>query len=212
MRGSRECGLCRRVGQGIIPAGAGLTKCRGYCMEMSGDHPRGCGAHASSGRFLVRPPGSSPRVRGSLSNYKRAILLRGIIPAGAGLTRNNTSSLMESWDHPRGCGAHMGIGTAVLLAQGSSPRVRGSLTVHWYTNRSAGIIPAGAGLTTARPYWNWRTGDHPRGCGAHELINYELQQNKGSSPRVRGSLTLDWYYGTYKGIIPAGAGLTSLRG
>ena len=41
----------------------------------------------------------------------------------------------------------MGIGTAVLLAQGSSPRVRGSLSIATRLNPRDGIIPAGAGLT-----------------------------------------------------------------
>ena len=51
---------------GIIPAGAGLTKCQKVYDAECGDHPRGCGAHNWDDVKPVEGGGSSPRVRGSL--------------------------------------------------------------------------------------------------------------------------------------------------
>ena len=91
---------------------------------------------------------------------------------------------------------------------GSSPRVRGSLANHMLTLGDNGIIPAGAGLTARKNSSRCPTGDHPRGCGAH---NIELQSTSyfpGSSPRVRGSRRCPCHRQVRARIIPAGAGLT----
>ena len=92
---------------------------------------------------------------------------------------------------------------------GSSPRVRGS---RWCCSRRdmfTGIIPAGAGLTRYHVFARNRSGDHPRGCGAHRVTSTLRRICSGSSPRVRGSL--DEVPSKYReaGIIPAGAGLTA---
>ena len=53
-------------------------------------------------------------------------------------------------------------------------------------------------------------GDHPRGCGAHGVVHCEECSERGSSPRVRGSLSSCLIVSSLSGIIPAGAGLTIL--
>ena len=73
----------------------------------------------------------------------------GIIPAGAGLTSVTQPLGGFVWDHPRGCGAH---GPPIFLFptwRGSSPRVRGSQSRFRGFAMFLGIIPAGAGLTSA---------------------------------------------------------------
>ena len=132
---------------GIIPAGAGLTMAFVFHRVGNRDHPRGCGAHAQQGRQHHHRAGSSPRVRGSLIACGIVLILAGIIPAGAGLTRATRSAMAASGDHPRGCGAH---GVRLMYDMswpGSSPRVRGSLEITEAEKTRLGIIPAGAGLT-----------------------------------------------------------------
>ena len=152
--------------------------------------------------------GSSPRVRGSHDAILNIRLLYGIIPAGAGLTRLCSLQRHSVWDHPRGCGAHDVFLRPNRREMGSSPRVRGSHA--WYDAAPAfpGIIPAGAGLTTFLWLNQDVTRDHPRGCGAHCILNMQKSASKGSSPRVRGSPFSVWRLIGYLGIIPAGAGLT----
>ena len=91
---------------------------------------------------------------------------------------------------------------------GSSPRMRGSRG--WRNRRfvQGGIIPADAGLTLN--FWNLLSisRDHPRGCGAHEIVPLAAGGVLGSSPRMRGSpFRVGTLYLT-SGIIPADAGLT----
>ena len=60
-------------------------------------------------------------------------------------------------------------------AKGSSPRMRGSLKESNDGISNTGIIPADAGLTDDRLYMYPSGGDHPRGCGAHSLIDVSTQ-------------------------------------
>ena len=92
---------------GIIPAGAGLTPADPTVGVGRRDHPRGCGAHCADLCPRDCPQGSSPRVRGSPSGVRVAERVRGIIPAGAGLTLAAYFASSSAWDHPRGCGAHL---------------------------------------------------------------------------------------------------------
>ena len=91
--------------------------------------------------------GSSPRVRGSLDVDRIDRRLRGIIPAGAGLTALAETMSFVFRDHPRGCGAHVTKPDKNKDLWGSSPRVRGSLNLFCCLCIIWGIIPAGAGLT-----------------------------------------------------------------
>ena len=173
------------------------------------DHPRGCGAHDTKRNVTLSSKGSSPRVRGSPCVDIDDALLRGIIPAGAGLTQSISHTRRGCKDHPRGCGAHDWLRMATCRTSGSSPRVRGSRIRDGRADRRLGIIPAGAGLTAVSARTTLSTWDHPRGCGAHCSSSSSIAVCLGSSPRVRGShglwLTIDRKHG----IIPAGAGLTS---
>ena len=114
---------------GIIPAGAGLTTPSKVNPLAFRDHPRGCGAHRLIHDYFSSSEGSSPRVRGSQVGRQRFDLRTGIIPAGAGLTRQSGLQLRTRRDHPRGCGAHDFFIDATRDITGSSPRVRGSRSI-----------------------------------------------------------------------------------
>ena len=208
VRGSHE-NLCEGwTAEGIIPAGAGLTRPACSCGASPGDHPRGCGAHFSSVAPSRTSAGSSPRVRGSLYSDTPAKNAVGIIPAGAGLTYSELWVSCWCWDHPRGCGAHTTQSTRRMSRAGSSPRVRGSRLSRTRARTALGIIPAGAGLTLLSGFRQRIQRDHPRGCGAHCHSCASLLESVGSSPRVRGSQGVFKMKGYNEGIIPAGAGLT----
>ena len=132
--------------------------------------------------------GSSPRVRGSRIYSRHQADGDGIIPADAGLTHADPTKWAAYRDHPRGCGAHLilrvvirpqdhprGCGAhnyvyySYMDKQGSSPRMRGSLSSASSRYFFPGIIPAGAGLTRGQAPETQLNGDHPRGCGAHIL-------------------------------------------
>ena len=211
MRGSPRSEVGYGGADGIIPAGAGLTRAGGIFPVRQWDHPRGCGAHAATILIATMYQGSSPRVRGSPCCHSPDGRNMGIIPAGAGLTVSREADHLCRWDHPRGCGAHVKGNDTSTSVKGSSPRVRGSLVRPQTGLKLYRIIPAGAGLTRARVLEMPVRWDHPRGCGAHSRSNSQPVSITGSSPRVRGSRCFRQPSLLCRGIIPAGAGLTPRR-
>ena len=163
------------------------------------------------GETIFKKSGSSPQVRGSQNASSEQFYRVGIIPAGAGLTSIIYYIGGHVRDHPRGCGAHPVYTVGVLVELGSSPRVRGSPELEPRRRKKEGIIPAGAGLTFYHSIIFSGRWDHPRGCGAHHKMGGETMNERGSSPRVRGSLQLMRLCKLVQGIIPAGAGLTRHR-
>ena len=149
-------------------------------------------------------------MRGSPNQTSRRGSRRGIIPAHAGLTIMGTVKDGQWVDHPRACGAHSLLRSISDLTTGSSPRMRGSLSIMGVSTIPIGIIPAHAGLTSLRHALNLLRRDHPRACGAHCHGGDEGNAKQGSSPRMRGSQMMMGAGGVKRGIIPAHAGLTSL--
>ena len=147
MRGSPVRRARGRLKIGVIPADAGLTEDHEFLRWRAWGHPRRCGAHPKSKKEKESDPGSSPRMRASLSRGITCMPRSGVIPAGAGLTLT-TACLLDQWrDHPRGCGAHSNSISGSDRSLGSSPRVRGSQRAREAAQALPGIIPAGAGLT-----------------------------------------------------------------
>ena len=148
-------------------------------------------------------------MRGSRCHQFGRRLLRGIIPAHAGLTARTWDSDRCRRDHPRACGAHISSRYSVSDFLGSSPRMRGSLSLPWALLMRLGIIPAHAGLTRGSAPARACAQDHPRACGAHGAASASRDASRGSSPRMRGShqpflISIDRFW-----IIPAHAGLTT---
>ncbi len=71
------------------------------------------------------------------------------------------------------------------------------------------IIPAHAGQTTARCARQARWPDHPRACGANPAAAFMLEENAGSSPRMRGKRVFRRTQEVLGRIIPAHAGQTA---
>ncbi len=176
------------------------TTCRGSSPRMRGahvlndlvnvvqvDHPRGCGEHCNMLRCLFRIRGSSPRMRGALMARLVLICMAGIIPADAGSTVRIHRWRKNRRDHPRGCGEHRYGMLRDKLTMGSSPRMRGALTMRDGMSYLERIIPADAGSTIFIRFSTSETQDHPRGCGEHLSISTNAVPMLGSSPRMRGA-------------------------
>ena len=127
-------------------------------------------------------------MRGTQNVSLRCCSTSGIIPAYAGNTTILTTLRTFSWDHPRVCGEHLRSSTRAHIRQGSSPRMRGTLT------------------PCCRNFVRW--GDHPRVCGEHRYWRVSIGRNTGSSPRMRGTHEIRRFWYLQGGIIPAYAGNT----
>ena len=147
MRGTRNRRRGGNALRGTIPAYAGNTKCTARWSAGTRDHPRVCGEHMMSLRFIPCDPGSSPRMRGTHNVRIACAGIIGIIPAYAGNTYRMCRSYTVPRDHPRVCGEHLSDVPVVYRPTGSSPRMRGTRSTVTMVVRTIGIIPAYAGNT-----------------------------------------------------------------
>ena len=86
VRGKLATPVAFQTPNGLIPACAGKTP-RGIVTSFGlWAHPRVCGENPVSSTHSIRPPGSSPRVRGKLCGFLVCGLFFGLIPACAGKT------------------------------------------------------------------------------------------------------------------------------
>ncbi len=196
------------VEHGLIPAGAGSTRCGRSGARSLQAHPRRCGEHQQVATVHAGCRGSSPQVRGAPGGLRALPLAVRLIPAGAGSTWSSGSGHSSGAAHPRRCGEHGGALGLPLFGPGSSPQVRGAPPDGCRGSASRGLIPAGAGSTgrTSRP--GRRTRAHPRRCGEHRLHRATGWVPWGSSPQVRGALARKAPRRIGTGLIPAGAGST----
>ena len=89
------------------------------------------------------------------------------IPASAGNTVTGYLSAFFSAVHPRVCGEHVALVKAIFKLDGSSPRLRGTLTGGAGFIGSHRFIPASAGNTDYLKSIRLRSPVHPRVCGEH---------------------------------------------
>ena len=208
VRGAHRSESLRARTPGIIPACAGSTCGLRFCISSTSgssphvrgargdhsnrrvvvrDHPRMCGEHHVVLKSLSPLMGSSPHVRGAL--LKRLGLLHGvgIIPACAGSTRGPSRTRRAPRDHPRMCGEHYSVYLTCASYTRSSPHVRGALNEVKPRDLVQGIIPACAGSTWHPTLRVPARRDHPRMCGEHLIDAIHANQERGSSPHVRGA-------------------------
>ena len=211
MRGTRAAWTMPATSPGIIPAYAGNTFIADVMHAGHGDHPRVCGEHMYWAYTRLPSVGSSPRMRGTLVPHEVRPGAVGIIPAYAGNTQWIPSRRIPNRDHPRVCGEHWYTVRLVSLFRGSSPRMRGTPNPINLNVNTFGIIPAYAGNTDRTRSKCSEYRDHPRVCGEHPYFAITRDDNKGSSPRMRGTQNPQSALFRRNGIIPAYAGNTHSR-
>ena len=150
-------------------------------------------------------------MRGALTGAHISRCRRGIIPACAGSTWKYVCANTVARDHPRMCGEHLKARYPRCPARGSSPHVRGAPDHKRSGRRRLGIIPACAGSTIRLMIPPSSVRDHPRMCGEHFLAACGLNQQRGSSPHVRGAPPHNRLRRRSRGIIPACAGSTTSK-
>ena len=146
-RGARISVVQQVATAGIIPACAGSTCSMRFPPAASRDHPRMRGEHTAAPFWMPDMRGSSPHARGALTNEVDYQGKKGIIPACAGSTNQDTVLRLIKEDHPRMRGEHIGLIGTMSRCQGSSPHARGALTGRKGQSNFQGIIPACAGST-----------------------------------------------------------------
>ena len=129
----------------FIPAHAGNRRNRIVKPTQRAVHPRACGEQRL-GRFLrVRRLGSSPRMRGTVFNGKKASYDVRFIPAHAGNSSDWQSAGGSGTVHPRACGEQSSCSNSAKPSVGSSPRMRGTVHMCQQLSILPRFIPAHAG-------------------------------------------------------------------
>ena len=155
--------------------------------------------------------GSSPLARGLRRYSARAAACRGIIPARAGFTGRTRGRARRTRDHPRSRGVYYMFGSSLQRHTGSSPLARGLHPVQAGAQAVPGIIPARAGFTVCRIWFQCLGRDHPRSRGVYWRVIPSPRSASGSSPLARGLPGNATIKGSAVGIIPARAGFTGHR-
>ncbi len=193
----------------FIPACAGNTTPAALLPRIPPVHPRMCGEHVNRIICELRPAGSSPHVRGTLTGrYSGPVNLR-FIPACAGNTAMRSPSARRWSVHPRMCGEHRHGPREPMPGAGSSPHVRGTLQFPGDMLIQHRFIPACAGNTSFVNHSDGEMSVHPRMCGEHETLTICGHHLIGSSPHVRGTPSTRWCIACPHRFIPACAGNTS---
>ena len=191
---------------GSIPASAGQPQSR-LSSGCNGEvYPREYGAAISPCAANSSTHGLSPRVRGSPHGAPAGWIHLGSIPASTGQPLVVSFTLSPCAVYPREYGAAATAGRTTTARTGLSPRVRGSLGKSLSRTVYNGSIPASTGQpeSGARVVAVRRV--YPREYGAAGHRRGDPPQNRGLSPRVRGSpRRVDCDAGSY-GSIPASTG------
>ncbi len=190
MRGTRGPRPARRMVRRFIPAHAGNTWRPARAISQLSVHPRACGEHCAILADDVEAAGSSPRMRGTHQSPKSSQCRSRFIPAHAGNTCFWTTRWSTPPVHPRACGEHRLNRVVAHLRHGSSPRMRGTPTCPRALVQNSRFIPAHAGNTHTQSQINCHAPVHPRACGEHQARTLALLNDRGSSPRMRGTLWL----------------------
>ena len=169
-------------------------------------HPRVCGEQLRTKFRPLPSSGSSPRVRGTVPSQDSVPPRPRFIPACAGNRFLGTVSNFFHSVHPRVCGEQALTGSSGCASDGSSPRVRGTVS---YRIRAVGrkrFIPACAGNRFFPLYLVPAAPVHPRVCGEQIEHIACCLLTAGSSPRVRGTGKRHIVMITVFRFIPACAG------
>jgi len=149
----------------FIPAPAG-NACRPCISTPSvAVHPRACGERASMITAFGTPRGSSPRLRGTPEGRVDGLVAVRFIPAPAGNALSAASPPTGLAVHPRACGERPISWVTSSRPDGSSPRLRGTLTGGDGFSRHGRFIPAPAGNATRVRSSRAKGAVHPRACG-----------------------------------------------
>ncbi len=187
VRGTQKhSGPCINIRR-FIPACAGNADAARAMRPIMAVHPRVCGERGDLIRIGNPVIGSSPRVRGTLTARRLSRLPKRFIPACAGNACRSVRGAATVPVHPRVCGERLDGGGTPRAFAGSSPRVRGTLSLLAMLALRDRFIPACAGNARRCAAPRRSSPVHPRVCGERPGRRSGFVAAIGSSPRVRGT-------------------------
>ena len=175
------------TGSRFIPACAGNRIERPRVSTTDPVHPRVCGEQQIALKKRGLASGSSPRVRGTVYEWRGHAARYRFIPACAGNSIWPVEPPRPRPVHPRVCGEQLSAPRWLPRSNGSSPRVRGTVSAKRTSLSPSRFIPACAGNRQGTEFERVRRSVHPRVCGEQPPKFQRRGRPSGSSPRVRGT-------------------------
>ena len=129
VRGTGPTCQIKRSSPRFIPACAGNSAGYSHRPARAAVHPRVCGEQFHRHRDPVDHRGSSPRVRGTVPKSRNARSRSRFIPACAGNSGDDAGGGRAGAVHPRVCGEQVTSKDGRPRSPGSSPRVRGTVSL-----------------------------------------------------------------------------------
>ena len=149
---------------------------------------------------------SSPRVqRTDVGGGIYEVPIR-FIPACAGNSLAGMSLWLFGLVHPRMCREQNTGAILTIRSNGSSPRVQGTVGMFFGIMRFHRFIPACAGNRNPRVPGFPSVSVHPRVCREQASATHAVQCDRGSSPRVQGTVVIAVNNAPPNRFIPACAG------
>ena len=211
MRGTGHLVLKQGGAGRFIPAHAGNSaQGRGRRPHVA-VHPRACGEQSAWPTYSSYGTGSSPRMRGTVTITEAEAAIYRFIPAHAGNRRRWPATARRSPVHPRACGEQELHEMHERPVAGSSPRMRGTDDRLEHPIRSQRFIPAHAGNRQSNSQTLISRTVHPRACGEQIDRPPLLDDEAGSSPRMRGTGARPCRIRAWSRFIPAHAGNSHRR-
>ncbi len=187
LRGSRYVLCMDTKPTRSIPASAGEPSRGVETTIQSWVDPRVCGGAEAERRRRHRPRGRSPRLRGSLGQLGVYIPQWRSIPASAGEPAQANNAVTLTAVDPRVCGGAPTKSGIRVRFRGRSPRLRGSPGRSARVVFPGGSIPASAGEPSLRLARGRQPRVDPRVCGGARICRARRCNERGRSPRLRGS-------------------------
>ena len=174
-------------------------------------HPHACGEHTSLNKTASWEPGSSPRLWGTLADADIPAPAIRFIPTPVGNTVLRYRPVVGFSVHPHACGEHSGVSRKLYAANGSSPRLWGTLSFQGSPNREGRFIPTPVGNTSSLLRLAGHSSVHPHACGEHSPRATSVHSRPGSSPRLWGTLSPAVYIARVIRFIPTPVGNTQTQ-
>ncbi len=210
-RGTRRVEHADRALRRFIPACAGNAARARSSAAWRPVHPRVRGERAGTAVARRHGAGSSPRARGTRLAARCVGDDRRFIPACAGNAPGRPPIVAVAAVHPRVRGERRGVAEETVLADGSSPRARGTREPHRLELDARRFIPACAGNAAAPSTRRVARSVHPRVRGERTRGGQRAAAARGSSPRARGTPLAELGPDPRRRFIPACAGNAALR-
>ena len=150
---------------------------------------------------------SSPRERGSSVVHDRTHDGIAVVPARAGVIRDQTGLLQRHRRRPRASGGHPSALIAAAAFAWSSPRERGSSAVRLADVLRSVVVPARAGVIHEFLDPAQWLDSRPRASGGHPPSWPSPESRRWSSPRERGSSADPAIPAKLDEVVPARAGV-----